>query len=95
MTKFKIGDRVAVYHYGDRYTAIVKNTPDSGKMVVHVCGSVREFFVHEKQCRRLTPAKPKRRIWLHESERHVLNHPPLLEPYHYTEFVEVRKKVKK
>lgn len=114
MSKFKAGDRIRVYScYSEKLGA-------SPATVIHTCSDgilwiERDYgvdapdgtqeYVHEKQCRKLKPKAPLRKIWLHKD---TLPHEHVIAGYLYSrpsdarllsgdfiEFVEVRKKGKK
>jgi hypothetical protein len=64
-TKFKVGDRVAVYTTVDdmvRFTGTVSEVDPQSDTLVVVHDRRGEFYAHEKQCRRLKPKKEPLRI---------------------------------
>lgn len=103
--KFKVGERVAVYLWDGRFTAVIEHLNDNGSLDVKFDNLESRNHVHPKQCRRLVK-KPKKKIWIdlnfdvvHDSmvgsymqNAVVFLTPPLLNPQDFTEFVEVRKK---
>lgn len=70
MSKFKDGDRVAVYDGDERHTGEVVDISHDGLLIVaseSFPGKLVEF--HPKQCRKLKPKAKKepRRIWLSDT----------------------------
>lgn len=114
MNKFKVGDRIKVYYGGTVYRGEVY---DVGTTSVHyrtnrnMSGDIMPnctYTAHYKQCRKLVPKKPRRRIWVPrahpiigfsriiEDTGHLndyLNTKPAIDnKITFTEFVEVRRK---
>jgi hypothetical protein len=59
-TKFKVGDRVAVYDNGNRDIGTVSFIDSiSGRVTVIGDDSDQTFWFHPKQCRKLRAKKPK------------------------------------
>lgn len=103
-TQLKVGDRVAVYEVGFRCVGVINNIDSGGRLWVsdldHHLGA-RQFLCHEKQCRKLVPKAPKRRVWIdkeylfHAMEASLddgLSVRPMLVCKDDIEFIEVRKK---
>lgn len=97
--KFKVGDRVAVYHSDKRHTGTVRYF-ERGLMRIalrKLHNGNDTLLVHPKQCR-LLKKKEVRRIWVcedylsHDLLKPVNYLPVLREPFrHYSEFIEVKK----
>jgi hypothetical protein len=102
MSKFKIGDRVAVYNNGQRYIGIVCDDSVEGIDQIPVkAGNGPSYIVHKNQLRKLVK-KERRRVWVRTryiDQSYKLPDIVCLEatevnPHdsQWTEFVEVRRK---
>lgn len=65
MSKFKVGDRVALYNPSGRSVGIVTDIDTSEERVkVDVGTTVAYWWAHYKQCRKLKPKAPLREYWI-------------------------------
>lgn len=103
MSKFKVGDRVAVYSRQHRGTGqVVQCFADGLEVVFDSCpDSMRGIRLwHPKQCRKLVKKKERRRVWVAYNDDasirawNLTGDLPAKEIAGgaWTEFVEVRKK---
>jgi hypothetical protein len=71
MSKFEIGERIIVYHMGDRCIGEVRSARTDSQLEVSIEGYTETDIVHIKQCRRLV--RPVlRRCWLSKSDHGTL-----------------------
>jgi hypothetical protein len=73
MSKFEVGDRVAVYMNGQRLVGVIRPNPKNNSpetLWVRFPESApgkndwREHIAHPRQCRRLKPKRERREIWI-------------------------------
>lgn len=107
MSKFKVGDRVAVYSSLGRRMGFIKEiNKEAGIFLVFFPGPGRNdrTWAHPKQCRKLRPKAKRRRVWIADTyvgdEQITSNHITFdAEKYDipsrsstWVEFVEVRRR---
>lgn len=63
VSKFKVGERVAVYTGGGRIHGVVQEIKGD-RILVRSRDDTFEAFFHPKQLRRLLPKKPRREFWV-------------------------------
>lgn len=88
MSKFKVGDRVAVYHRANREVGTVKDILNTGTLTVLI--DDKWFYRHEKQCRKLVKKK-RREFWLYRHSNIELFTATIYKPSDkYFEVIKVR-----
>lgn len=86
MTQFKVGDRVAVYSNGSRYTGKIE--PHGGNCLYIKTENTNfiGIMAHPKQCRKLRPGARPRSVWIREPLNSQGNHYLTYKIDGYTEF---------
>ncbi len=101
MSKFEVGDRIAIYEELERWKATIIKINELGHLYVLYLfegEEVRDYF-HPKQCRKIKK-KERRRVWVDKidySANEISTHRPIrfdnpFDSINWVEFVEVKKR---
>lgn len=91
MSKFKVGDRVKIYHHRTPLIGVVNHITEDGMIKIDL--SEVGYIYHPKQCRKLVK-KERRRAWIKLTDYGQIDGWASCERHSpgWVEFIEVKKK---